>query len=338
MPGAVAERLVDRLAEHDADVLGRVVGAGLQVALGLDLQAQAPVAGEQVEHVVEEADAGRDARLAAVQGQLQGDLGLLGARARSRRCGSLIGSSPRARSLGPRRTPRAPGSPRRAASVATTGASSAAPRSVSRTVASRRLKVAGAERALEAAGAAGRQHVVGAGGVVAERGGAARGRRRRSPRSARLGAARRPRRRPARGARGRARSASSTAASVEGAVTSASGASSTLGRSLAQLGDQRARARPAAPASGGAGDQQPVVAVLGLGAEVERQPGAARRSPSAITISSLGPAMPSMPTRPDELALRLLHVAVAGADDHVHRLDVSVPSASAAIACAPPIA
>ena len=31
-PGAVAERLVERLAEHDADVLDRVVRAGLQVA------------------------------------------------------------------------------------------------------------------------------------------------------------------------------------------------------------------------------------------------------------------------------------------------------------------
>ena len=31
--GAVAERLVERLAERDADVLDRVVGAGLQVAL-----------------------------------------------------------------------------------------------------------------------------------------------------------------------------------------------------------------------------------------------------------------------------------------------------------------
>ena len=61
-PGAVAERLVERLPEHDADVLDRVVGAGLEVAVGLDLQAEPAVAGEQVEHVVEEADAGRGAR------------------------------------------------------------------------------------------------------------------------------------------------------------------------------------------------------------------------------------------------------------------------------------
>ena len=66
-PGAVAERLVERLAERDADVLDRVVGAGLEVAGRLDLEAEPAVAGEQLEHVVEEADAGRDARLAAVE-------------------------------------------------------------------------------------------------------------------------------------------------------------------------------------------------------------------------------------------------------------------------------
>ena len=60
-PGAVAERLVERLAERDADVLDRVVGAGLEVALGLDREPEAAVAAEQLEHVVEEADAGRGA-------------------------------------------------------------------------------------------------------------------------------------------------------------------------------------------------------------------------------------------------------------------------------------
>ena len=57
-PGAVAERAVERLAEHDAGVLDRVVRAGLEVAGHLDLEVEPPVAGEQVEHVVEEADAG----------------------------------------------------------------------------------------------------------------------------------------------------------------------------------------------------------------------------------------------------------------------------------------
>ena len=57
-PGPVAERLVEGLAEDDADVLDSVVGAGLEVAARLDPQAEPPVAGEQVEHVVEEPDAG----------------------------------------------------------------------------------------------------------------------------------------------------------------------------------------------------------------------------------------------------------------------------------------
>ena len=56
--GAVAERLVERLAEHDPGVLDRVVRAGLEVAADLDAEAQPPVAREQLEHVVEEPDAG----------------------------------------------------------------------------------------------------------------------------------------------------------------------------------------------------------------------------------------------------------------------------------------
>ncbi len=76
-PGAVAERLVERLPEDDRGVLGGVVGAGLQVAADGDVEVEAPVPGEQVEHVVEEADAGRaGARAGAVERQRQRDLGL----------------------------------------------------------------------------------------------------------------------------------------------------------------------------------------------------------------------------------------------------------------------
>ena len=56
--GAVAKRLVERLADADPDVLDRVVGTGLEVAPGMDVEVEAAMAGEQVEHVVEEADAG----------------------------------------------------------------------------------------------------------------------------------------------------------------------------------------------------------------------------------------------------------------------------------------
>ena len=87
-PGAVAERLVERLAEHDADVLHRVVGAGLEVAARLDLQAEPAVAGEQVEHVVEEADAGLGARLSPVEVEREPDLRLGRAALSARRFGS----------------------------------------------------------------------------------------------------------------------------------------------------------------------------------------------------------------------------------------------------------
>ena len=56
-PRPVAERLRQRLAEHQAGVLDRVVRAGLQVAADVDVEVQPAVAREQVEHVVEEADA-----------------------------------------------------------------------------------------------------------------------------------------------------------------------------------------------------------------------------------------------------------------------------------------
>ena len=54
----VAEGLLEGLAEDDADVFDGVVGVDLQIALGLDLQIDQAVAAEQVEHVVEEPDAG----------------------------------------------------------------------------------------------------------------------------------------------------------------------------------------------------------------------------------------------------------------------------------------
>ena len=75
----VAERLLHRLAEHDAGVFGGVVLVDVQVALGLQLDVDPGVARQELEHVVEEADAGRDLGAAgAVEVQLDGDLGLLG--------------------------------------------------------------------------------------------------------------------------------------------------------------------------------------------------------------------------------------------------------------------
>ena len=63
--GAVAQGLADGLAQADAHVLDRVVLIDLQVAGGLDGQIEGRVLGQQREHVIEEADAGGDLRLAA---------------------------------------------------------------------------------------------------------------------------------------------------------------------------------------------------------------------------------------------------------------------------------
>src|SRR5262249_21645460 len=76
----VAERLLQRLPERDADILGGVVVIDMQVALGLDREVDAGMARQKLEHVVEEADAGRDRRNAgAVEIDRNLDVGLLGA-------------------------------------------------------------------------------------------------------------------------------------------------------------------------------------------------------------------------------------------------------------------
>ena len=71
--------LVERLAKDDAGVLDGVVHVDVKVAAGLDLEVEAAMAGEALQHVVEEADAGGDRRAAGpVQVQAHPDLGLLG--------------------------------------------------------------------------------------------------------------------------------------------------------------------------------------------------------------------------------------------------------------------
>ena len=90
----VAERLAQRLAEHDRGVLDGVVGVDVGVALGLDGQVDQRVPAERVEHVVVEADAGGDVGAAgAVEVDLDEDLRLLGLpldRARSCSCCLLL--------------------------------------------------------------------------------------------------------------------------------------------------------------------------------------------------------------------------------------------------------
>src|SRR6185503_2902537 len=64
-PGFVAQRLLDRLAEGDADVLDGVMTVDVQIALGIDRQVDHAVARDLIEHVVEERYAGRKLGAAA---------------------------------------------------------------------------------------------------------------------------------------------------------------------------------------------------------------------------------------------------------------------------------
>ena len=75
----VAERLLERLPERDADILDGVVVVDMQIALGGNADIDERVARELVEHMVEEADAGGDlGRAGAVEVELDRDLRLVG--------------------------------------------------------------------------------------------------------------------------------------------------------------------------------------------------------------------------------------------------------------------
>ena len=56
----VAERLAQGLAEREPGILHRMVVVDMVVADGLDLEVDQAVAGDLIEHVIEEADPGRD--------------------------------------------------------------------------------------------------------------------------------------------------------------------------------------------------------------------------------------------------------------------------------------
>src|SRR6266511_3389213 len=76
--GLVAQRVLERGTEHDADVFDRVVSVDREVAFGIDAQVPAAVLAELLQHVVEERDPGRRARLAgAVDVERELNLGLL---------------------------------------------------------------------------------------------------------------------------------------------------------------------------------------------------------------------------------------------------------------------
>jgi hypothetical protein len=74
----VAQRLLERLAQHDADVLDRVVDVHLDVAAGLDGEIHEAVLGPGLQHVAEEGNRRLDLGASgAVQVELHGDFRLL---------------------------------------------------------------------------------------------------------------------------------------------------------------------------------------------------------------------------------------------------------------------
>ena len=75
----VAKRLLHRLTKRDADVLGGMVMVDVQVALGLDRDVDARVPREQIEHVIEKANTGRDRRATrAIEIDFDLNVGFLG--------------------------------------------------------------------------------------------------------------------------------------------------------------------------------------------------------------------------------------------------------------------
>jgi hypothetical protein len=93
----VAQRLAQRLAQGQPGVLDGVVLVDVQVTLGLDVQREAAVLADLFQHVVEERQAGGDARIArTVQVQFNADLRFFGValdHGGARRVGQRMGNA-----------------------------------------------------------------------------------------------------------------------------------------------------------------------------------------------------------------------------------------------------
>ena len=74
----VTDALRQCLTERDAAVLDRMVTVHLEVALAGEREAEAGMHGEAVQHMVEKADAGVDPAFAALERQLERNVGFLG--------------------------------------------------------------------------------------------------------------------------------------------------------------------------------------------------------------------------------------------------------------------
>ena len=73
-----AQRLLDRLAKRDAHVFHGVVLVHIEIAAGFQLEVKRSMSGNQVHHVIEEADSRSDARLSApIQIEFQPDIGFV---------------------------------------------------------------------------------------------------------------------------------------------------------------------------------------------------------------------------------------------------------------------
>ena len=324
-PRAVAERLVERLAEHDRGVLGGVVGAGLQVAADLSRRGRGARGGR----AGRACGRGSPRPCRGVPAPVPSSVERRGARrsrrscARSSPCGSWLVAFSRTSRLhrfgvhlealraGDRgaRGGELGGGLRRSAPRPSAGGSGAA-RASRRSARRRRWAARGwspprsRRRRWRSSAPTNRQPA-------------------RAHHAAR---APRPRRRSAAGARGRTRS---RARSPRGRRRPATMRERRLADRRA-LDDERARARRRARRSTlGAGET-----ARPRGCPRRARPGRACRAPPAAararrrrrraaTSRSLGPAKPSMPTMRGELVLGLLHVQVAGPHDHVDALDAS---------------
>ena len=79
MPRFEPNALLNGFAERDSGVFDGVMLVHVEVAAGDEFQIEAAVARDLFEHVIEEADAGINVRLAAsIEIELQTDIGFLG--------------------------------------------------------------------------------------------------------------------------------------------------------------------------------------------------------------------------------------------------------------------
>ena len=102
IPDAIAKGVVARLAEGDADVLGRVVPVDVEVTRGVDVEVEHAVLGNLGQHVIQESDARGSLEVAgAVDVHGDRDVGLVRCSLDGGGAVSQCGRPPGARVAGP---------------------------------------------------------------------------------------------------------------------------------------------------------------------------------------------------------------------------------------------